>query len=134
MVEETLIQMNLGVETEDGDPYEQARAMCQLRDEIKGLGEEEVALVTQDSPPESTRSIDPMIIGAVVVAIGPAVLPKFLEFLHAWAMRHEGRTVKISIKRQRGDSIELEVPYTMSLPEAKEWIATIQDTISTARR
>jgi len=134
MIEKTYIQINLAVETDDGDPYEQAQTVYQLRDDIKGLGEEEVALVAQDSLNEGARSIDPLIVGALVVAVVPAILPKFLEFLQTWMMRREGRTVKISITRQKGESIEIEIPYTMSLPEVKQWITTIQDTISTTRR
>lgn len=130
MFEKTFIQINLKVETDGGDPYQQAQAMYELRDDIKSLSEKEVALVVQDFLYDRARSIDPVIVGAVIVAVGPAVLPKFLEFLHAWAMRREERTVKISIKRPKGDSLEIEVPYAMSLPEVKQWIATVLDTLS----
>jgi len=52
------------------------------------------------------------------VTILPSVVPKLMEFLQAWSMRGENRTVKIEAS-MGGQSVKVEIPKSMSPDELK---------------
>lgn len=82
----------------------------------------------------NAKGVDPLLIGALVVTIGPTILTKFLEFLHAWAIRREGRTIRIKLQTAESESVEIEVPETASYDQVKEWIKISQQALSTSQR
>lgn len=101
----------------------------QLYSELQDLDLESVALVKQDSAPQGAKLGDPVLLGTLAVAVGPLVLSKLLEFLHAWAMRGEGRTIRIKIELA-DRSLEAEVPATMSRTEVQIWINGLREALT----
>src|SRR5215216_2383641 len=79
-----------------------------LREGIKQLGVVSVEFQKKEPAPEGTKSIDPVIAGALIISVTPTVLTKFLDFLHAWAMRRENHTLKIKIQTPDNSVIEIE--------------------------
>ena len=79
-----------------------------LRD-LRELGAESVERPSGEAVPEGAKG-DAFTLGALALAAVPAFLPKLVEFLQAWALRGESRTVRI--KTPAG----LEVEFT---PEKK---------------
>lgn len=125
-----LIQLTLLIDAgTDADAEELDRLTRQLRAEILELEVESVEPMKGAPAPEGTKGVDPMILGALVVAVGPTTLTKLLEFLHAWAMRREDRTVKLKIQTEGGAMLEVEVPATMSPAEVKQWVNSLNETL-----
>ena len=61
------------------------------------------------------------------------MLPKFLDFLHAWAMRKENRHIKVKLQAD-DKSVEIEVPQTSSPDEIKKWMKLAQDSLKNEGR
>lgn len=76
----------------------------QLLSELNELDVESANLVKGNELPEGSKG-DPVTIGAIVLVVLPSVLPKIVEFLQAWSLRGNGRTVKF-----KGKGIEFEGP------------------------
>jgi hypothetical protein len=131
MVNSSSLHIEVQIEMEGADEEELDRQARRLRGEIlERLEVDSAELVRAGNAPEGTKVIDPVILGALVVAVGPTVLTKFLEFLHAWAMRREGRTVKLKLQTPEGAALEIEVPQTMSPAEVKKWIDTLSEAVT----
>lgn len=130
MDKENLLELIIALDVQDGNPEDVDRLTRQLLTEIRSLEVESVALAKDDAAPTGTKSIDPVLVGALVIAIGPTLLTKFLEFLHDWAMRREGRTIKLKVQRSNNDSIEIEVPATMSQPEVQKWVESVNELLN----
>jgi hypothetical protein len=79
-----------------------------LRD-LRELGAESVERPSGEAVPEGAKG-DAFTLGALALVAMPAFLPKLVEFLQAWTLRGENRTVRI--KTPAG----LEVEFT---PEKK---------------
>ena len=75
----------------------------QLLFELKETDVESAELVGEGIAPSGTKSADPVIVGNIIVVVLPAVLPKVLDFIQAWATRGQGRIVKF-----KGRGIEFE--------------------------
>jgi hypothetical protein len=75
--------------------------------------------------PSGTKGIDPMI-AAISFSMLSNSLPQILVFLHDWALRREGRVLKIKIQSKKDKFIEMEIPTALSKKEVKDWIETIQ--------
>ena len=96
-----------------------------LREELNDLDLESVALVRGDAP-AGTKSGDAVTLGALAITLLPSLLPKLIEFIQAWSLRGQNRTVKI--KANVGDrSIELE--YAAGTSEAA--LEGLIDTLTT---
>ena len=94
------------------------------------MGAELVNLKNEiDEQPAGTKSIEPVMLGFLVVSLGPTVLTKFLDFLHAWAMRREDRIVKLKFQSKAGELIELEVPATMERGDVEKWIKMVSESV-----
>ncbi len=121
------LQIDVG---QDADADELDRATRQLRDEIQELGVESAELAKTANAPAGTKSVEAVTLGALAISVLPTVLPKLIEFLQAWSMRREGRTVKI--KTQVGDrAVEVEYsPKTMSQAELKSLVETLTSTLA----
>ena len=77
-----------------------------LRDELTELDLQSVALVRGDAP-AGTKSAEAVTLGALAITLLPSLLPKLIEFIQAWSLRGQNRTVRI--KANVGDrSVELE--------------------------
>jgi hypothetical protein len=107
----------VGAEAEDLD-----RLTRQLRGEILDLSEiESVGLVKGGRARQGTKLGDPVTLGALAVAVLPKFLPKLVDFVQAWIMRGQGRTVKFKGKIA-GNNIEFEG----TAAECKDLLATLQ--------
>ena len=83
----------------------------QLLNELRDINLESVNLVsTQNSHNKGAKSIDTIFIGALSIAVLPAMLPELIGFLRDWSNRTKNHTIKI--KKQKGDNI-LELEYDM---------------------
>ena len=70
----------------------------QLLGELREMEVESAEMVSAGAAPAGSKVADPALLGAVAVAVLPAVLPKLVEFMQAWALRGQGRTVKFKGK------------------------------------
>jgi hypothetical protein len=102
---------------EEGDIEELDQLTRQLLAELREFDLEYVSLVREGDSPEGAKAVEAISVGALGVAVLPVILPKLVEFLQAWSLRRENRTVKI--KTQVGDrSLEVEyLPETMTQDE-----------------
>ncbi|MEK7324289.1 MAG: hypothetical protein AAB217_03405 [Chloroflexota bacterium] len=122
---ELIVRINL----EDGDDEQLDRLTRQFRNEARELDIESAEFVPAGPAPEGTMGLDPIVLGAIAVTVGPTVLTKFLEFLHAWSMRHQSQTVEVEIQNEEGAAVKVKVPVTMSKVEAKEWIEMVSQSL-----
>ncbi len=108
------------------------RLTRQLRDELQDVPEVESAeLLKGGTAPAGSKVVDPITIGALLIAILPGAIPKLLEVINGWSMRGENR--KIKIKTQVGDrAVEVEyAPSTMSQQELKTLVETLTGAMQT---
>ena len=91
---------------EDADPDELDTVTTQILQEMKELDFIE-SVKKAPGVLESGSKGDPITIGAIAVAVLPALLPKLVDFIQEWAKGKQGRTVKFkgSIK---GQEVEFE--------------------------
>jgi hypothetical protein len=131
MTNQQTIEILIQAALDNGDAEELDRITRQLRRELLDLDVESVKFVESDASETArgSKAIDPVVLGALVVAVGPTLLTKFLEFLHAWAMRREGCTIKIKIQSKKGALVEVEVPATTSPSKVTDWINMLNDTL-----
>ena len=129
MIEDETVQVDVRIELKHDDPVKLDRLTRQLRSELINNGILSVKFREQDEKEEGTKAIDPVVLGALIIASAPSIITKILEFLHAWAIRREDRVVKVKIQTQAGNIVEIEVPETMSQDKVKEWIDMVNSTI-----
>ncbi|MGD9091537.1 MAG: hypothetical protein PVF74_01720 [Anaerolineales bacterium] len=117
-----IMEFTIQVGIEEGDTEEVDQATRQLLGELRDQDVESVELVTEGEVPEGTKSAEAVTIGSIAVVVLPAVLPKLVEFLQAWTMRGQDRTIKFKGKIE-GQEIEFE-----GNPEdLKSLLATLSD-------
>jgi len=75
-----------------------------------------------------TKGVDP-VTAAIGFSMLSSSLPQILTFLRDWALRREGRVLKIKIQSKKDRFIEMEIPTAISKKEVKEWIETVQSAI-----
>lgn len=134
MSHEQLLEVVAQIKVENGDDEELDRLARQLLSEIQELDVDSVKLAPADSVPQGAKVIDTVLIGTVLVSVGPLVLTKLLELLHDWAVRREGRTVKLKMRNQAGASVEIEVPASMQPSEVKSLISAVNETLVSGKR
>jgi hypothetical protein len=93
--------------------------------EVSDLDVESVEPARAGDIPRGAKGADVAAIGAVLVSLLPAALPKLIDFIQAWALRSSGRTVKIHATA--GDrTFDLEYsPTTTSREELQELLAAV---------
>jgi hypothetical protein len=79
----------------------------QLLAELKDMDVESAELTKGVRSPAGTKSVDPVTIGSIAIAVLPTALPKVVEAIQAWALRSSNRTVKFKGKVS-GQAIEFE--------------------------
>ncbi len=117
------IQLSLQVSAgEEADAEELDRLTRQLRSEILDLPEiESVELAKGERPHRGTKVADPVTLGVLAVAVLPTFLPKLVDFVQAWALRGQGRSVKFKGKVS-GQAVEFEG----TADELKDLITTLK--------
>jgi len=102
-----------------------------LRDELQDLDLQSLALVRAPAGavPAGAKSADAITLGAVAVTLLPVVLPRLIEFLQAWSLRGQNRSVKI--KANVGDrSIEVEYSPGTSETAIKDLVQTLTSSLA----
>jgi hypothetical protein len=106
-VDQEFFQLMVQIDLADGDAEELDSLARQLAGELSERQVESVELARTGAAPKGTKSAEAVTLGAVAVAVLPALLPKIVEFCQAWALRGQGRTVKFKGK-VGGQDIEFE--------------------------
>jgi hypothetical protein len=107
MVDQDTLQLMVQIKLDGGDDEELDVLARQLAGELSEQDVESVELARLGAAPKGTKSAEAITLGAVAVAVLPALLPKIIEFCQAWALRGQGRTVKFKGK-VGGQDIEFE--------------------------
>jgi len=95
-----------------------------LRD-LRELGAESVERPSGEAVPEGAKG-EAFTLGALALVAVPAFLPKLVEFLQAWALRGENRTVKI--KTPAGLEVEFTPEKRMSEAEVLALVEKLAQT------
>ena len=117
MEETDKAEFQIEVSATDATDEELDRMTRQLLSELRELDIESAELAKGDSAPSGTKSVDPVMLGNIVIAVLPAFLPKVVDTVQAWATRGQGRTVKF-----KGKGIEFEG----SLEELHKLLASLE--------
>jgi hypothetical protein len=110
----------------EADARELDRLSRQLRDEIESLDVDSVELRRGGQAPPGTMAGEEITIGSLIISLASAgVFTALIETLKGWALRKEGRTIKI--ETQIGDrSIKLEYsPTAASQEELTRFVESI---------
>ena len=92
------LALNLEISAADASTEELDSLARGLLNELRDLDLESVELGRGEAAPEGTKAVDPVTIGSIAVVVLPGLLPKLVEFIQAWALRGQGRTVKFKGK------------------------------------
>jgi hypothetical protein len=98
-----LTQLNIEIAASDATEEDIDRMTRQLLSELREMDVESAELTKGGPAPHGTKSVDPVMMGNIAVAVLPAVLPSVIGLVQAWASRGQGRTVKF-----KGKGIEFE--------------------------
>jgi hypothetical protein len=90
----TEIHLDLTVTEADADAEWLERLTGHLMRDLRELGAESVERASGGPAPEGAKG-DAFTTGALALVAVPAFLPKLVDFLQAWSLRGESRTVKI---------------------------------------
>jgi len=109
----------------DAPPDDLDALTRRLRDELEDLDLQSVSLVkTGRDLPAGAKAAEAVTLGALAITLLPSVLPKLVEFIQAWSLRGQNRTIKI--KMNSGDrSVELEYSAGTSEAALKELVDTL---------
>ena len=88
------IPLYLTITEADADAESLDELTGRLLRDLRELGAESVERPSGAVVPEGAKG-DAFTLGALALAAVPAFLPKLVEFLQAWALRGESRTVRI---------------------------------------
>ncbi len=109
------VQLNLTI-VEPGADAERVDELTQhLMRDLRDLGAEYVERPTDGPSLEGTKGASAFTWGALALGAAPAFLPKLVEFLQAWTLRGEKRTVKI--KTPAGVEVEFTPEKRLSQDE-----------------
>jgi hypothetical protein len=103
MEETNKAEFHIEVSATDATEEELDRMTRQLLSELRELDVVSAELAKGASAPSGTKSVDPVMLGNIAVAVLPAFLPKVVDMVQAWVTRGQGRTVKF-----KGKGIEFE--------------------------
>lgn len=93
-----LTQLNIEISAVDATEEDIDHMTRQLLSELRDTDVESAELVRGGKAPHGTKSVDPIMMGNIAVAVLPAVLPSVIGLVQAWASRGQGRTVKFKGK------------------------------------
>jgi len=119
------IQLYLTVTEADADAESLDELTGRLLRDLRELGAESVERPSGEDVPEGAKG-DAFTLGALALVAVPAFLPKLVEFLQAWALRGESRTVKI--KTPAGLEVEFTPEKKMSEAEVLALVEKLAQT------
>ena len=99
-----------------------------LQNEIAATNMVSILPAKTKPAPIGSKAVDP-VLAAVCFSMLSNSLPQILNFLHDWALRREGRVLKIKIQSKKDKVIEMEIPTSLSNKEVKAWIKSVQSAI-----
>jgi hypothetical protein len=102
-----LTELQLEISASDTTTEDIDQITRQLLRELRELDVESAELVKGDRAPDGTKSLDPVTIGSIAIAVLPTALPKVVDAIQAWVLRDNHRTVKFKGK-VGGQAIEFE--------------------------
>jgi hypothetical protein len=116
------LHFTLQVEADPQTPPEALDALArELLGELRQTDVESAELATAGAAPPGTKSADALTLGAVAVAVLPTFLPKLVDFVQAWSLRGQGRTVKF-----KGKVAGQEVEFEGAASDFKSILAALQ--------
>jgi len=126
----TPVTLTISVRSDEGLEDDRVDAATRrLRQQLTDFDVDSAQLARGDTLPDGAKSGEAIALGTVLVTMMPAVLPKVAEFLQAWMLRAEGRSVKIHASAG-GKSFELEyVPGSTSEEELKRMMAAVSQSL-----
>jgi len=129
---ESAAPVSLLVSVGDGTANDEEldRLTRRLRQQLSELDVEQVQMASGGPVPAGAKAVDPIAVGTLVVTLLPAVVPKVMDFLHAWMLRDKGRTIKI--RAAAGDrSFDVEYsPGVTSEEDLKQLLQTFSDALA----
>jgi hypothetical protein len=94
-LESDVTRLVLHINTEDADAEYLDQLTRQLRRELQDFeGVETAELVTGGPAKPGSKSGDVVAIGQIAIAVLPVLAPKLVEFVQAWVMRGQNRSVE----------------------------------------
>jgi hypothetical protein len=93
----------------DATPEEIDLLTRQLLADLRQMELESADLLGAGPPPDGTKAVDPVTLGALAVAVLPSVIPKMVDFVQAWSLRGQSRSIKFKGKIG-GQDVEFEGP------------------------
>ena len=102
-----LTQLNIEISAVDATEEDIDYMTRQLLSELRDTHVESAELVRGGKAPHGTKSVDPVMMGNIAIAVLPAMLPKIVETIQAWLLRGNNRTVKFNGKVGK-ENIEFE--------------------------
>ena len=120
------IEVQLSITELDTDADQIDELTGYLMRDLRDLGVESVERPTGERAPEGGKAADAFTLGTLALVAVPAFLPKLLEFLQAWTLRGENRTV--SIKTPAG----LEVKFTPEEPLSHDELLALVEKLTQA--
>ncbi len=120
------IQLDLQVIAEDQDAEALQRLTGQLREELRGVDLVEEVQFSRQPAPSGVKSSEEIIIGFLVVSLLPEMLKNFMDFLKAWTLRREGRSMRIKFRNKAGVEMEIEFSEAMSDEELRRKLALFE--------
>jgi hypothetical protein len=75
----------------------------------------------------TNKEIDPLLFATLSLSLAPIAAAKFFEFLNAWSLRRENRSIKIKIQLGKDKLIEFEGSETMSKKDVEGWILSVKN-------
>ena len=112
---------DLQISEEDASQEDIDRMTRQLLSELRELDVESVDLAHAGPAPAGTKAVDPVTVGTIAMTVLPVVLPKVVDFVQAWAMRGNGRTIKFKGKIGAND-----IDFEGSPDDLQKLLATLQ--------
>jgi hypothetical protein len=106
-------ELELHLAVDDGDAEELESLTRQLRAQLEELDIDAVEPISGGPPPEGTKAVDWMIVGGLLVRLGPAALSAVVRTAQAWVDRDARRKVTI----RSGDR---ELVLSAATPEQQE--------------
>ncbi len=97
MEENNQAEFEIQISIDDATNEELDNATRRLLTEVKDLNVESAELAKGGPAPEGSKG-DPITMGAIAIAVLPAVLPSVVTLIQAWVTRGQGRTVKFKSK------------------------------------
>ncbi len=125
MATEDFATLQIEISAQDVSPEDIDGMTRQLLSELRELDVESVELAHGGAVPAGAKAVDPITAGTIAMTVLPALLPKVIDFIQAWAMRGSGRTSQFKGKIGR-NQIDFEGP--------PEELKKILDTLGTRRR